>query len=187
MLVHLVSTITQFALRFHKSPKKISGKDYRSFGESFPIAGSVLVTLTDGEVGNYFIPDYWSHVAIYTGEGTVIEATATGGVVETDLIDFMLRKDYVVAVEPKFASISQMKQAVEHARTQIGKGYDFEFNYSDVESFYCSELVYWSYLQVIPSSPFTLREILGVMSVIPSDFVNAVEHWNKRWQSTSVK
>lgn len=187
VLVHIVSSLTQFALKFHKPPRLISGKDYRSYGESLPLAGSVLVSLTDGEWANYLIPDYWSHNAIYTGEGTVIEATAMGGVIETDLIDFMMRKDYIVAMEPKFASAEQMKKAVAHARTQVGKKYDFEFNYSDVESFYCSELIYWSYLQVIPNSPFTLRCVLGVMSVIPSDFVNAKDHWKLTWKSLSVK
>lgn len=165
--------------------KKIHAKDYRDFTMMFPDEGTILVSKTNGELGNLFIPDFWSHCALYTGAGTVIEAVGHG-VIETDLIDFMMKKDFIVALKPKFATVPQMSEAVRVARTQLGKPYDFSFQTSDVKAFYCSELVQWSYNQVNKDIPFKTREVLGVMTVTPDDIVKA-NHFQIVWESESLR
>jgi uncharacterized protein YycO len=187
MLIDLVGRLSLAVSKISPAPKKIKANDYRDLLAKDFGAGTVLLTRTTGSLSNAFIPDYWSHAAICTANGTVIEAAARGGVVETDIIDFMLHKDFIVACTPKFANLSEREKAVEFARLQLGKPYDFKFQYSDVKSFYCSELIYWSYSQVIPNIPFTLREVLGVTTVVPSDIVKAKKHWDTVWSSSSVK
>lgn len=165
--------------------KKIHAHDYREFTIMFPDEGTILVTKTNGELGNLFIPDFWSHVAIYTGNGTVIEAVGQG-VVETDLIDFMMKKDFIVAVKPKGVTVPEMSEAVKHARTQIGKPYDFSFQTSDIKAFYCSELIQWSYNQVNKFIPFKEREVLGVKTFTPDD-IAVSGHFERVWESKSYK
>src|SRR3972149_1430648 len=60
--------------------------------------GYVLLSSKNGEYTNPFIPGDWKHAAMYYGLGgkhpSVIEALGQG-VVETNLIDFVLTKDAI--------------------------------------------------------------------------------------------
>ena len=166
--------------------KKITAKDYHSFMAMNLDEGTVLCSKTNGEFGNLFIPDFWSHCAIYDGNGKVIEAVGKG-VIETDLIDFLMTKDFVVALDPIFATIPQKSAALECAKSQLGKPYDFEFQTSDVKAFYCGELVLWAYTSSVPTFDFVLKKIFGVYTVPPQDFVNAKKYFKIAWKSLSVK
>ena len=88
----------------------------------------------------------WSHAAIITREGTVIEARGWTGVREVPLAEFMGRaaKTTVVQIEcPNPAA------AIAFAREQVGKRYDFgsilgfvvRRNWADRQCWQCTELV----------------------------------------------
>ena len=163
--------------------KIITSKDYRAIQELL-VPGQTILSAKFGELSNLFIPGDFGHAAIVKDNCTIIEAT-TIGVIETDLIDFVMTKDRIVLLKPKFANEIEMAQAVIMAQTQLGKPYDYslEFSESNTEQFYCSELVYYSYLNACKFSPFTLRCVIGLMSVTPSDFLLATDKFEVVWES----
>ena len=177
--------ISKFSAKIHMpySRKKITGKHYYS-AIQYLEPGIVMATRTDGELSNLGIPGFWSHIAIVTSNGSVIEAT-THGVVETDLVSFFMNKDHIIALKPRFATREQRNKAVNLCLQQIGKPYDFEFASSDIKAFYCSELVTWAYNQACPDFPFKTRSVLGRDTVIPSDFPDAKAKWMPVWASNS--
>lgn len=157
--------------------KMITGRDYYSIQARLK-PGSIFVTKIRGELTGLLIPGYWSHAAIYapvprSPDEMVMEAEGPG-VVETDLVTFIMGKDCICILEPDLPD-EVMARAARIATEQLGKpyDYDFEFNLHDQEAFYCSELVWWCYDQAcleykIPS-PFKPRMSLGVATVTPDD------------------
>lgn len=185
-ILKIVSFCSKFMSKIHSpwTHKKMSAAHYHSI--RFKInPGTVLLSQTDGEFSNLFIPGFWSHAAIVSENLTVIEATSHG-VVETDLIDFIMKKDTVVALEPLFADADQMIQAMVVAKLQMGKSYDFELNRTDIEKFYCSELVYFAYDKAVQHSPFKLRTTLGRETVTPQDFFDAKKKFKQVWHSDNI-
>ena len=167
------------------SRKKITGIDLFEV-LSCVKPGMIFLTKTHGELTNLFIPGKWSHVGIYTGENTVVEAVGKG-VIEKDLATFMLTKDEICLLAPAFITDEKrMKYAAEWCERQIGLPYDYDF-YSNNKAFYCSELVYNAYKVVDPTSGFELRERLGVKTVLPDDFYRAREKWREVWGNYKVE
>lgn len=152
--------------------KLITGGDYREFA-ALVKPGMVFLTRTRGEWNNSLIPGFWTHSAIVATETSVIESTSHG-VVETDLVEFLMKKDFVCLLRPTFASDAQMLLAAQIARTAIGKPYDYYFE-TGFDSFYCSELVTWALEKALlpKPSPFTKRRTLGVETVTPQDIFDA--------------
>lgn len=91
--------------------------------------GDVLMSHTRGELTNLFIPGYWSHGAIYVGDGLVAEAIAEG-VVLTDIISFLTSKDDVAVCDPLFASAEQKRMAAAWARSQAKAGVKYDFGFA---------------------------------------------------------
>ena len=87
----------------------LTGKD--SWAYSVPIQTTNL--LSNGESHRY-----WTHAAIYSGDGKVIEAQADGrGVTETVLADFFFKKAYkLMAIRPKYLSTVERDKVVEYCR-----------------------------------------------------------------------
>lgn len=166
------------------SRKKIKASHYHKIRYAIR-PGMVLLSQTNGEFSNLFIPGFWSHAAIVMDNLQIVEATSNG-VHKSDLIDFMMTKDSVCLLEPLFATEEQMIQAMITAQEQIGKPYDYSMNQSDIQKFYCSELVYFCYRQTVNQSPFTLRETFGRLTVTPQDFYNAKKKFKKVWHSDDI-
>lgn len=139
--------------------------------------GHVLMSRTRGELTNLFIPGFWSHGAIYVGDGFVAEAIGEG-VVLTDIVTFMTTKDAIAICAPLFASDAEMTTAAAWAREQRGKKYDFEFT-SGNDAFYCFELTYAAYHVALGgASPWELRsETMGVPTVLGDDIERARDKW----------
>lgn len=162
--------------------------------------GMVFVTRTNGQLDNIAIPGFWSHAAQVSDRSHVVEATGRG-VHASNIYDFLLRKDYAVLLRPKFASPDQMLVAAQFAVDQIGAKYDYNFldvaageaeiaagKAVDQRVFYCSKLPWASYRKACgPNVPFTTRMTLGVLTVVPSDYVLAVGKWEVVWVSASAK
>jgi len=146
----------------------------------------VILSTTYGELSNMFIPGFWSHVGIVSTDGLSVVEAMSVGVVKSDLIDFMLKKDVVCLLYPEFTDVSEMFQAAIEAEAQIGKPYDFGMIQSDVKAFYCSELVYHCYDKAVMDSPFTLRKTLGRVTVVPQDFFNAKTKFKQAWHSDDM-
>lgn len=167
------------------SHRLIHAADYRQAMEVLK-PGMPLISRCRAELSNVPIPGFYTHAAIYIGNGVVIEAVGQG-VKRTDLIDFMMTKDYVCILTPTFANPTQMDLAVSWAISIIGSQYDYLFEISKgvEKAFYCAELISWSYAMAMKPlpCPFVLRETLGVQTVIPQDFYDAVTKFNVVWES----
>lgn len=89
---------------------------------------------------------HWGHCGIVTPQGTVIEALALGGVVETSRHAFEARATRFEAVE---VACPDPDEAIRFARGQIGKPYDWgailgmvaREPWASRNRWFCSELV----------------------------------------------
>ena len=156
------------------SHKLITGKDFRHVMKVLK-PGDAIVTRTRGEMANLFIPGFYSHLGMYVGKDVIIEAVGRG-VVETDIVEFIMKKDNFCILRPLFATKEQSAVAVEEAKKLVGLPYDYAFHPAN-NAFYCSELIYYSYKKAVEAMPFTLRKTLGVETVTPSDIKNATKHF----------
>ena len=92
---------------------------------------------------------HWSHVAIVDGE-TVIEATATAGVVRTPLWRALARSKHYALVDLPCAD---PLAAIAAAAGEIGKPYDYSAilglalrrDWQEDDAWFCSELVAWAF------------------------------------------
>jgi uncharacterized protein YycO len=184
VVLNFVAYVSKITSEIHApfSRKRIKASHYHKV-RYVTKPGSIILSATYGELANIFIPGKWSHMGIIATDGmSVIEATSTG-VVKTDLIDFMMKKDEVCVMYPVFLNTDEMIESSLIAETQLGKPYDWHFTQSDVESFYCSELVYHCIHRVSKDSPFTLRRTFGRLTVTPQDFYNAKSKFYVVWKS----
>jgi hypothetical protein len=124
---------------------KMEGK---SIGDTAPAGlqdkmrvGDILVRRTEGTSGNFFIPSWWKHAAVYVGDGKVVEATFHG-VQEITLDEFFAHGDHVAVLSPKNVSDTQRESVARYAKLSIGKPYDFDVNFDDDRRVTCTELAY---------------------------------------------
>lgn len=94
----------------------------------------------------------WSHCAIVTNDGTIIEASIHG-VVERPLEDLV---EEMSAYEMYEIPCDNPSLVIEKARSQIGKPYDFlglfgiafrKRNWCAEDKWVCSELIAWSFAE----------------------------------------
>ena len=156
--------------------KLVTAADYRVALPTLAV-GDVLLSRCRGEVSNCVIPGFYTHAALYIGEERVLEATGAG-VHTSDLVDFVMRKDFIAILNPAFASPAIEKKAAQIAVGAEGRPYDYGFTSSE-DAFYCAELIAWSYSEAMKpgESPFEYRLTLGVPTVTPQDFFNAESKW----------
>lgn len=96
-----------------------------------------------------FTASRWSHVALVTGAGTIIDATFKHGVAERPWSDFLEKAS---AYEVVTFAAAKPDDVVNFARTQVGKKYDmlalvgfyFRTGWQDTRSWFCSELIAWA-------------------------------------------
>lgn len=125
--------------------RKITGKHYYRLRDEIDI-GTVLLTKTDYELSNLINPTSIKHAAIYVGRIKddkvcyVLEALGKG-VVLTDLVTFMTKKDTLVICKPNFIrNRNNFNDAIRHVALHLlGKPYDYLFNQNS-KAFYCFEL-----------------------------------------------
>jgi hypothetical protein len=127
--------------------------------------GDILVRGFSRYLDGYFIPGYLSHVGLYLGkvprqgsseeipsqvadiykegEQMVVHSMAEGVFME-DLLSFA-RCDYLVVVRPKITSLPALqfdyKEVYHIALQNLGKPYDFGFNFLVHDSLSCTEFV----------------------------------------------
>jgi uncharacterized protein YycO len=104
--------------------------------------GDILAARNEAAATTNFIEwlgSRWTHVAVYLGDGRVLEALDNSGVVETTLPKFMRRYTRVAVYRP--SSDWNVEAGLSYGRAQVGKGYNFAFIFND-KSFYCSQLLF---------------------------------------------
>jgi uncharacterized protein YycO len=200
-LLNILKPVTELIGNIHMpfSIKKITGEEALA-AQAIMTPGMIFVVRTDGQLANIAIPGFWSHAATVSDSDHVVEATGIG-VHDSNIFDFLLRRDYAVLLKPKFATPDQMKVAAQYVVDQIGAKYDYDFlAVQDTEAeiaagdavsqraFYCSKLPWAAYRKACgPNVPFTTRLTLGVQTVVPADYILAVNKWEVVWASKTAK
>ncbi len=177
---------------------KVKGYEVRKVIDSVK-PGDIMVRGYSNYLDGYFIPGFFSHTGLYLGETkktdlvmpeivekvfyegkqAVIHSMAEGVFME-DLINFC-KCDYLVIlrrnqqIEPKVNFNEDFKKVYQKAMKNLGKGYDFKFDFSDIGNLSCTELVFICNEDYLPlynvklkirRMLFAKREIL-----IPDDFI----------------
>lgn len=137
--------------------------------------GDVICTFAQGELTNLFIGGEFKHSAMFIA-GEIIEATREG-VHFTDLEDFLMSKDKFAVVRPKFPL--DTSEVFRSCLAYLNRPYDYSFE-PGIEAFACAELVG----QLLADGagkeiPFTKRKVLGVLTIHPSDFVEATDKFER--------
>jgi len=154
-----------FFLLYDPGSYKVKGHEIRQVIESIK-AGDIMVRGYSNYLDGYFIPGFFSHAGLYLGttgknnvvvpdcieskfyEGkqVVIHSMAEGVFME-DVINFC-KCDYLLIlrrnpkVEPEVNFEDDFKLVFEKAMKNLGKEYDFKFDFSDIGNLSCTELVY---------------------------------------------
>lgn len=140
MFTKFLAFISKWASKVHFpfTRKKVTQESiYRAIEVLRP--GDIILTHTRGELSNVAL-DHWSHAGVYL-PGLIYEAT-THGVVRTNLIHFLSRKDDFKILRPTF-EFDYITLAT-FLNDAVGAKYDFEFEQDD-QQFYCFELVAQSF------------------------------------------
>lgn len=141
--------------------------------------GDVVLRRTDGTTSNWFIPGYWGHAALYVGDGKIVDAT-THDVRQLDVDAFCKEGDAAIVLRPKGIDPEQVARAVEYAREQLGKRYDFDLDFEDDHKFTCTELVETS-LKRATGKDWGKVDDLGIA---PKDFLN--DRFGFVWSNLAV-
>lgn len=180
--------------------KKVTGVDYyQVFPHLKP--GTIFVTRILGDLTTLYIPGFWTHAAIYSPTPNVVidelvtQAEAPG-VIQQDLVSFMLTKDFVVALEPNLPEPLKekvMARASQIAAGLVGDSYDYEFESyeEDTTSFYCSKVVWYSYDKACAElglpSLFVPENDLGELTVSPQSIANDKVHFTVIYKTSGAK
>lgn len=106
------------------------------------VPGDVLATRKDNAMTNYFLPGYWPHVAMYVGDGRVVEALKDG--VQERALKSPFGNDAIAIIRPRLDPAA-VQRAIDRAHTHVGKPYDFDFDFTRADRMVCTEVVYRSY------------------------------------------
>lgn len=167
-----------------KRPKGVSLADIQSI-LLLAEPGMAILTHTDYNLLNLLIPGRWDHAMLYSGYDTIIEATAEG-VHEKSLQLALSHCDSICLLKPLFASKDLMDKAVGVARTQLGKEYDYNFEYQldGDEKLYCSELAWYVYDHACRPlvAPFQPDYHLGQYTITPTNIRDS-EYWEVTYET----
>lgn len=176
--------------------------------------GDILVRGYINYLDGYFIPGFFSHAGLYlgevketdrayvkpgqddrfrTGEQMVIHSMAEGVFME-DIINFC-RCDYMVilrrnpAVESDKGKQLTFDTIFKTALGNLGKGYDFKFDFSDFTKVSCTELVYVCCRDIMDDYGIEVKTRTALLfikkrMIAPDDFVKS--KLDIAWKSKSV-
>ncbi|MHC4713354.1 MAG: YiiX/YebB-like N1pC/P60 family cysteine hydrolase [Planctomycetota bacterium] len=148
--------------------------------------GDILLERRNWYLSNPMLPGFWPHAALYVGtiedlrelgvldhpsvaahieeyrapaeDGrphTVIEAVSEGVILNS--LTHSMHADYAAALRPRVTS-EDVQRAIVRAFENLGKPYDFNFDFEDTDRLVCSQVVYLSYMNAIG---FPLKSVLG--------------------------
>ena len=126
-------------IQLQVSPPKVTAADCRAImARAKP--GMVVCRKFNSYLDGRFIPGEFTHSGIVETPDMMIHAVAEG-VGRIDILDFVKDADGFILLSPS-AGHYKPEDAVNYARQQIGKPYDFKFNVENgpVTAFFCHEL-----------------------------------------------
>ena len=129
--------------------------------------GDIFVTRKEHAATNYFLPGYWPHCALYIGGNDVIEALKDG-VRHRDL-GSPFANDAVTVLRPKLSG-ELIGEAIERAKTHIGKPYDFDFDFTRSDRMVCTEVIYRTY-EGLGGIEFSLKRRAGRETLAAEDLL----------------
>ena len=129
--------------------------------------GDVFVTRKEHAATNYFLPGYWPHAAFYIGGNDVIEALKDG-VKHRDL-GSPFSNDAVALIRPKLDEAG-VSEAIQRAKSHLGKPYDFDFDFTRGGRMVCTEVVYRS-LEGLGGIEFKLARRAGRETLAAEDLL----------------
>jgi len=113
---------------FGNSSYSIKGPDTR-YVLNVLEPGDVLLRRYDHYLGSILIPGYWSHAALYVGDGYVIHMLGQG-INKEDILTFLRCDDICILRCPdNNKAVTAIKNAFNCLYKDIG--YDYEFNFND--------------------------------------------------------
>jgi cell wall-associated NlpC family hydrolase len=128
-----------FFVFFGSTHYKIKGPEMRRVMENLQ-PGDILLRRYDRYLSRWFIPGFYKHAAIASSQNSIVHAT-TYGIFEEDILTFT-RADEVAVLRIKDLKPGEAQAAVDVARAQVGKPYDFLFkNKTKDKRFCCTTLV----------------------------------------------
>lgn len=153
---------------FGESHYKIKGPHMREIINIIQ-PGDLILRRFNHYLGSLAIPGYWSHSAIYVGdEHDIIHMLGTG-ITREDILTFMRCDDIVVLRCPDAALVSGAIRESERLMVNMVE-YDYNFNTSCSEKFYCTEFCNYVYGNPILKS--------GV--IVPDDMLDSI--WEIVWE-----
>jgi hypothetical protein len=144
--------VLYFCSPFARIANKINwriGRPYRSnfeadkLAEIILIPGMIILSHKDFELTNWFISGYWTHVAVVSTDGRVVQAVSKG-VIKTGINEFFSSIDDFILMEPAFCCPNSMFRAAENMEKFLDYPYNFTF-LSNGRSFTCIDLVCRAY------------------------------------------
>ncbi len=152
--------------------------------------GDILIERQDWFLSRAFMPGYWAHAAIYVGDAETVAAlgladhqwvapkweafrtsgsdileAVPAGVRMTTLEHCIGVADSAAILRPRLSE-AEVKTAVARAFRDVGKPYDFEFDFFSGDKIVCTELVYRAYAESIQ---FELVDVLGRKTLPPTE------------------
>ena len=155
--------------------------------------GDIILERRNWYLSNPWLPGFWPHAALYVGhledlrklgiqdhpsilkhleeyskrsedghEFTVIEAVSEGVVLST--LEHSALADYIAVLRPRITE-KQRGAAIVRAFENLGKPYDFNFDFDDRDKLVCTQVVYLSYEGMVT---FELKHIMG-RSTLPAN------------------
>jgi hypothetical protein len=131
-----------FCLLWGDTHYKVKGDETRAILNELK-KGDIILSRYDRYVSSWFIPGFYTHVALYIGDDRIVEAV-TKGVKNRDILS-LLRTDYICILRPQDISEKEIDKAVKKARMFVGSDYDYIFDNDTDDKIYCCEVPYKAY------------------------------------------
>jgi hypothetical protein len=159
--------------------------------------GDILLVRRNWFLSNAFLPGFWPHAALYVGTAAdlrrlglrhhpivqehwpqflaathqgrspaSIEALSEGVIFNSN--EHTLLADYVAVLRPRLPE-AQIALALIRAFRQLGKPYDFEFDFSSADKLICTEVIYRAYEGMLH---FRLKQVMGRNTLPADELVN---------------
>ena len=83
---------------------------------------------------------HWAHCALYTGDGTVIDAGSTEQVAELPIETF-LGTHHIAILRPEYPAAEYLQSVLSYARSCLGRQFNRRLDNSTDRELYCSQLI----------------------------------------------